>query len=333
MSQARRHHFVPRFVLNGFAREDGRVCVYEKGRPGPRWVGTRDAGVSRDFYTVDTMERERNHQIIEDLMAKVDGLGSNGLRKLLQQEPLGAQERADFAYFLAMAYLRVPAFRDFNQHMMEGFYKHSFAGVAQDDEWFTDLTRWMELNQGEQMPDDVREDIRRMYLDQSYSLTFHPEDHLRLLPLAADWSLSIQRMGWELLEAPKRRAFVTSDNPLVMVNCKVPNRVGALRNPDVSVSYALSRRILLVATWAGSAVARRRAKDSEVSQFNRWAVRAASRFVYASYESRPLDRLVQDHIGTAPRLKFSTFRKAGTGSKEVLVHNRVVFGEPQRASI
>jgi Protein of unknown function (DUF4238) len=226
-------------------------------------------------------------------------------------------------------YLRVPAFRDFNQQMRETMMKQSFKTAASDDEWFDDLVRWMEEAKGEKMPDDVREEIRQMYLDESYSLTWGKQHALSHLPQANDWSLTIQRMRWTLHEAPKHRLFLTSDNPFVMVSGLDPYQISGLRKPDVSLTFPLHRSLLLEATWNDdNSIIYVKASESLVTAFNRRTIRAATSFVFASHQSKPLDRIVQQHVDTAPRVEFSALRHpAGKGA---YFYHRIVFGSPRR---
>jgi Protein of unknown function (DUF4238) len=191
---------------------------------------------------VETDEKPRDSALVENLMTRVDNRAAPVLAKLVRKEQITPQERLDFAYFVAFMYLRVPAFRDFSQQMRETMMKQSFKAATLDDEWFDDLVRWMEESKGEKMPDDVREEIRQMYLDEdSYSLTWGKEHAISHLPQADDWSQTIARMRWTLHQAPEHKPFVTSDNPFVMVSAIDPNQISGLRKRDVSLTFPLHR--------------------------------------------------------------------------------------------
>jgi hypothetical protein len=110
--------------LAGFVDEGGLVCVYEKGKPGGFRAAPHNTGLEKDFYTVETHEKPRDSAIVEKLMGTVDDLAAPILRKLLCQEPIAPQERADFAYFIAFMYLRVPAFREISQQVAMQLREH-----------------------------------------------------------------------------------------------------------------------------------------------------------------------------------------------------------------
>jgi hypothetical protein len=110
-----------------------------------------------------------------------------------------------------------------------------------------------------------------------------------------------------------------------MVSSDDPNLISGLRKTDVSVTFPLNRSFLLEATWQPEAVTYDKVPESAVTTFNRRSIRAASRFVFASYRSKPLDRLVQQGIGTAPRPVFTTFHNPDTNTS--LIHQRLAFGD------
>jgi uncharacterized protein DUF4238 len=320
-----RHHYAPRFYLGGFTDEDGLVCVYEKGRPGGFRAAPHNTGLEKDFYTVETQEKPRDSALVEKLMATIDDLAAPILRKLVNQEPITAQDRSDFSYFMAFMYLRVPAFRELSQQIREAFTKESHRIIASEGEWFDSLVRYAEEQVGEPMPDDIREEIRQMSLDGSYSLTWGKEHHISHITQAEDWSKTIHQMRWTLHESPKDKPFVTCDNPFLMVSSRDPNRISGLRKRDVSLTFPLHRTLLLEATWT-PIEGYVKAPASLVKAYNRRTIRASTRFVFASYRSMSLDRTVQQHIGTSPRVEFETFHKPG--SDEAYHHHRIVFGTP-----
>jgi hypothetical protein len=301
--------------------------VYEKGKPGGFRAAPHNTGLEKDFYTVETQEKPRDSALVEKLMGTVDDLAAPVLRKLVGQESITPQERADFAYFIAFMYLRVPAFREISQQMREGYTKESQRVIASEDEWFESRVRYAEQQVGEPMPDDVREEIRQMSLDGTYSLTWGKEHHISHITQAEEWSKTIQQMRWAFHQAPKDKPFVTCDNPFLMVSSRDANRISGLHKRDVSLTFPLHRSLLLEATWtpvSGYA----RAAASLVTVLNRRTIRASTRFVFASYRSTSLDRTVQQHVGTSPRVEFQTFHKPG--SDEAYHHHRIVFGTPPK---
>lgn len=321
-----RHHYTPRFYLAGFVDEEGLVCAYEKGKPGGFRGSPKNVGLETNFYTVATHDNPKNTAIVEGLMTIVDDKAAPILAKLVHHETISVQEKLDFSFFMAFMYLRVPAFREFSQQTREGIWKRSMRALASDDEAFAAHVRSLEDAKGETMPDEIRKEIRRMYVDEnSYSVTWDKEHHLAHLTQADELGKSMLLMRWSLHEAPKDKHFITSDNPFLMVSSDDPNLISGLRKTDVSVTFPLNRSILLEATWQPEAVTYDQVPESAVTTFNRRSIRAASRFVFASYRSKPLDRLVQQGIGTAPRAVFTTFHDPDTNT--LLIHQRLAFGD------
>ena len=63
---SKRHHYVLQFYLRGFADEDGRFCVYEKGKDPPRVQTPLNTAVIGHFYTFNSRLRERQPQFRYD---------------------------------------------------------------------------------------------------------------------------------------------------------------------------------------------------------------------------------------------------------------------------
>ena len=119
-----RHHIVPRFYLAGFTDESaGRLSVYSK--PDARGLRTTptNAAVRIDYCAAELTTGERNSDLIEDALAKVEEQAAPALRKLLRQEPLTELERDRFSYFLGIAMVRGPDFREQIQAYEEGWTK------------------------------------------------------------------------------------------------------------------------------------------------------------------------------------------------------------------
>jgi hypothetical protein len=85
-----------------------------------------------------------------------------------------------------------------------------------------------------------------------------------------------------------------------------PNRISGLRKRDESLTFPLHRSLLLEATWTQRS-GYTKAPVSLVTAFNRRTARAATRFIFASFQSASSKK----HIGTAPRVEIQTFHKPG----------------------
>jgi hypothetical protein len=292
----KRHHYIPEFYTKGFLDSAGAIYVYEKGKPGPRPSSPKNVGVETHFYTADTIDGARDSDLIEDFMAAADDPASTVLQRIVTRLPLSTQDKTDFAYFMALMHLRVPAFRVLNQELREQTHKQEQKLIASDPEWFDLITDDIEETTGEQFSEEDRELIRQVLLEESYTVTFHPEDHMRMITVANDVYPTLVRMRWTFCEVPDGHHAITSDNPMVYLD---PTRehgaesLGGLSRPTSEVTFPLTRGLYLRASWDGPDLTYVHAPRSSVKDWNRRVIRFASRYVFAHIDSGALQNKVQ----------------------------------------
>lgn len=111
-SGAKRHHFLPQFLLRGFAdprgRQDSIFQLDVRNRRAPKRVGIQTAASRRRLYTVpDENGRPSNRN--EGYLALVETHAAPAIRRLTDDiTSITAAERATVAYFLALQTMRTP---------------------------------------------------------------------------------------------------------------------------------------------------------------------------------------------------------------------------------
>jgi hypothetical protein len=111
-STAERHHYVPQFLLKGFAVErDGGRRIFQmptSGRRAPTRVGVRDAALRRRLYTaVDDDGHASNRH--EGYLALIEDLAAPALRRFIgDPQALTPGERASIAFLVAFQTMRTP---------------------------------------------------------------------------------------------------------------------------------------------------------------------------------------------------------------------------------
>lgn len=82
MNRARRHHFVPRFYLEGFCADDARaLAVYDRVRNAYRAQRPAEVAHRRDYYVY---EDERGNPVftIEEGLGEVEGAASTVIQRV-----------------------------------------------------------------------------------------------------------------------------------------------------------------------------------------------------------------------------------------------------------
>jgi hypothetical protein len=112
-NQAKRHHFLPQFLLRGFAHEHSgkdRLFQMETTKRGaPRRVDLRTAASRRRLYTAIDEDGEPSNRN-EGYLALVESHAAPALRRLMDDPgTLSSADRATISFFVALQTMRTPA--------------------------------------------------------------------------------------------------------------------------------------------------------------------------------------------------------------------------------
>jgi hypothetical protein len=116
-----RHHVVSAFLLERFARDTQRgrlVAMLDKATGKPTCVSPRDAAVRRHFYSIDVDEAQRDPGI-EEVLSKIESIAAPLVRGVDEGEFPVREHRLELALFLAVCWLRTPAWREQMGSVME----------------------------------------------------------------------------------------------------------------------------------------------------------------------------------------------------------------------
>lgn len=117
-----RHHTVPSFLLTRFSRETEqglRICQLDTASARPKQVSPRDASVRKHFYSLD-IDGKRSPEV-EDALGLVEQTAAPLIDGLALDRFPVHEHRAELALFMAMSWLRTPAWREQNKSVMEQF--------------------------------------------------------------------------------------------------------------------------------------------------------------------------------------------------------------------
>ncbi|WP_080402779.1 DUF4238 domain-containing protein [Burkholderia ubonensis] len=110
MNQPRRHHFVPRFYLEGFCAEDARgLAVYDRVRNAYRAQRPAEVAHRRDYYAYEDEQGNRFFDI-EAALGEVETAASRSIRRVDNRDELTDDDRMVLAMYVAFQYTRTPAY-------------------------------------------------------------------------------------------------------------------------------------------------------------------------------------------------------------------------------
>lgn len=243
VAEPRAHHFAPQFWLAGFTdtgEKDGRLWVTDLKRR-KQWVTTpQNAGHRRDFYRVsdqafgDPVVIEKLFSLIENAVAPILKTLGRGERR-----PNHHEWKSIFTY-MAVQYIRVPAFRPTVLRMADVIYGRLFAELLETPETWA---AWLKKhNVPTDAPGASYEEMVEFERGHHYTLSAETEWFLKrgfkaigtIVPCleARYWRASISSRG----------GFIGSDNPIAMDGPK-GQEVG-FKTADI-IAFPVSRYVSL----------------------------------------------------------------------------------------
>src|ERR1700677_4277820 len=110
----KRHHFLPKSYLDGFAR-DGFVWLYDRRKNEYRRQQPLNTAVIGNYYVFENKEGEKDYSL-ESYFSKIEGSAKSTIKKLEAKEEISPEERLYLAHFIALLMVRSPKFdREVNE--------------------------------------------------------------------------------------------------------------------------------------------------------------------------------------------------------------------------
>jgi hypothetical protein len=223
-SDAKRHHFIPRFLLRSF-REPGTQRLYQLDKTtGECLAVTPEAAASRRRLYRVTDDTGEDNDYLEGLLALVEDHAARSIRALTH-DPYRLDEggRANVAFLLALQDQRTPAGQGRARRQLAAIARLVLETRLEDRHEFLRLDRQFF---GRRRPAEEVEQFRQLILSQlsSRELGIQPSKELILRTMLEGW---LDRAGlaaslsWKILRT-ETGEFVIGDRPLTMTDPTPP---------------------------------------------------------------------------------------------------------------
>lgn len=281
VAQPKLHHHLPQSYQGGFC-DNGRLWVFDRSTGRFRRDQPKNVGAVTHAYTIDRNGVKDTR--VEELFARVDGDAVPIIAKLRHRQPLTADERQTFGWYVASFGARIPRFRRWiNEHetaQRKLFDREHLKSPAQLQELIdrSDLSEAerAEAN-AELMYEILKTEDYSVSLNHNYQVRLTVETIIELQPRLHD-------LHWVIAHATSGAQFVTSDNPVVEADS------GAFITFPISSDAAL---LLVPTTEDIVRIAHKDMADDMVHMTNVDTARASERIVLAR-DSDYLERVIAD---------------------------------------
>ena len=146
-SEAKRHHFIPKLLLNGFTGTDGLLRQLDKRSGAIQETDVPAAASQRWYYRFADADGEQTNEL-EAYFALVEGHGAAALRRVEESGELSEADRATISFFLAVLWARTPGARELGAAVSQEVFKMSVASHYADPADFRASYRTHEAENG-----------------------------------------------------------------------------------------------------------------------------------------------------------------------------------------
>jgi hypothetical protein len=244
---SRRHHYLPRMYLRGFADEAEQVWVFDRKDNKFLHQGVVNTAVKKDFYTIISPDGQKT-DAVEQMLANTVEAPMKHIIERLDRKNLTweGEDRAVLALFVALLRTRNPAFDRDQNEFTEEFHRWWAKAKHPSVEATEESLRGYEQETGEDMSDVSAQEIFDMIRDDQYEINNPRQNNIKMMmSLALEIAQAVFSLKWEILAAPKGCSFITCDNPFTVV--PPPNFDGSVQGygilrPGASTIVPLSSK-------------------------------------------------------------------------------------------
>lgn len=309
-----KHHYAPVFYTKAWldpTQPKNVLCRYRPGQH-PRMKGPEGVGYEDRFYDAPELPPEDNN--IEDALMDMENIAAPHIHKLRRGDigTFTAQEKAELATFLSLLLTRTPAYREMLNAVMAQLHRIAAKKTLREERGIERLVESNVRLGGEEVEVEKARDAMQALADgnvvteQTSKAWFIKEMFMN----SEKYDALFVRMRWNLLEAADDTPFITSDNPILVID---PARAMAssprqYRSPSFAtqLQFPISPKYMLVGSFMGPNQIVQRVTAEQVRRYNGNVARRAHKDVYASYRSDALqadvDRVFMERDSLIPTL-------------------------------
>ena len=247
MTDAKRHHYLPEFYLEGFANR-GKLWAHDREQGKYREQTPHNTAVLSHYYSYQDEEGVRSTDL-EAVLALVESEAKPVIEKLATRTPISAAERGALSLFLSLLRMRVPDFEKEVGELIDTVYKEVNRIIFATKESTEAVLNSIAEETGEELH-VVPEDLMKLAADKNYEVTMPRAGSLGLtFSLAEDLAKVLYDLDWVVTIAPPGTHYLTTDNPFTIVppppHLRIPHRGVGIVTPGAEKYVPLSSTTLL----------------------------------------------------------------------------------------
>lgn len=292
-----KHHYVPVFYTRAWIDPTQPKNVLWRYRPGQHpGKGPEGVGYEDRFYDAPELSPELN--TIEDSLMEMENVAAPHIHKLRRGEiaAFTAREKAELSTFLSILLTRTPLYREMVNSVLAQLHRVSAKKMLREEGGIEELVESNVRLGGERIDVEKVREAMHSLVDGDIVMTQTSKawNIKEMFENADKYDALFARMRWNLLEGPAHEPFITSDNPVLLVD---PARAAArspkeYRAPSLAaqLQFPVSPQHMLVGDFRGPHLQVVPIRAAKFRGYNGNQLRHTDKEAYASYRSDALQR-------------------------------------------
>lgn len=302
------HHAIPVHYLKGFVELDGLSYIweYQKNKPfdrtskngltqNPYRKHVRKAGAFKDLYAVkdtatpDFDTYEEKIKLLEDETIPI----LNKIRQYLNHNNLTKEEKYTLSRYILLLIKRVPTEQE---RQLKSAWPVALNNVQdRTAEMLEDYADKLDVSDLAQLARYTKMKDEAAKIIEQFRKAIPDEIRLQAMIRESDLNFAyiLSNMTWQFFVASAREEFFTNDNPVYYFREYGINKIFS------ELSFPISRKVCLVASWQAVAEGYFQATAAQVGIINERTARRAGQFLYAATASKTVyDYAVRNNENT-----------------------------------
>ncbi len=259
------------------------MWLYDRKKLEYRRQAPHNTTVIGQYYTT-LLENGETDCLVEDLLSRTESNAKPIISKLENGERLEHAERADLSFFIAFLFARTPKFERETHQIAESFHK-----LIAKERIPTVEAAEIFLAKLDQTTILTAESFHAFIHEEKYRIEGHRNITLDLMiEQARKAAKELVFMDWEVVHAPPKRSFITSDSPFGYIIPKHLRKsdkpILGLLSEDVTKVVPLTQKIALRIRGRGIGLGHIEVNRQELSGMNLAIATECERFLIGPNE-------------------------------------------------
>lgn len=285
MTTPKRHHYLPRFYLEGFCRNN-LLWVFDRDSKEFRQQTPGNTALRKYYYSFENDDGEKTADI-ESLLSLVEGHTKSIIDKVNDEKLINDTEKETLSIFIGFLYSRVPNFEEYFNDQRERIVRHLSKIIFSDQERTEKMLKQYEQETGRETNVTAKE-LSDFAVSDRYDIEVHRNESLKMmLSLSTKLANYFRQMDWLFLYAPMKSSFVTTDDPFTLVPPSALASKGfyGIATRGTQKFVPISQRVCLVMFDRGEAIDKREGTREEIRTINLNITSKCDRFVISRDEA------------------------------------------------